>query len=107
TTHNNATIAIRPKPALYRGLRFRYMSSAADAARPAANWLTARVWLTLHGQLPWRLVDFLDDAHHRTVLVQMGGACRFGHTRLREHLAVSIARPDLPQSSNTFRGGPR
>jgi hypothetical protein len=72
-----------------------------------ANWLTARVWLTFHGQLPWRLVDFLDDAHHRTVLVQVGGAYRFRHTRLREHLAAPTARPGLPQSSNVLSGGTR
>ncbi|MGP3985328.1 NACHT domain-containing protein [Streptomyces sp. 3N207] len=65
----------------------------------------ARVWCTCHGQLPWRLMDFLRDAHRRGVLRQAGGVYRFRHIELRNRLAAhapSRARsPRVPRALRT------
>ncbi|KUJ36184.1 hypothetical protein ADL25_34260 [Streptomyces sp. NRRL F-5122] len=47
----------------------------------------ARVLLALTRRLPWRTLDFLDDARDRGVLRLSGGAYRFRHSRLLDHLA--------------------
>jgi hypothetical protein len=57
-------------------------------------------------RLPWRLFGFLDDAHHRTVLVQVGGVYRFRHARLREHLVAGAAQPGTLSQSGDGGGGP-
>ncbi|MEU1014698.1 NACHT domain-containing protein [Streptomyces sp. NPDC005898] len=42
----------------------------------------------LTGRTPLRLLAFLDDAHHRGVLRQVGGTYEFRHVELRRHLAA-------------------
>ncbi|MFD3928342.1 NACHT domain-containing protein [Streptomyces sp. NPDC058614] len=55
----------------------------------AWGWLlTARLWLGATGQLPWRLMTFLDEAHRRGVLRQAGAVYQFRHHRLQEQLAA-------------------
>lgn len=57
--------------------------------------------LATKGQLPWRFVQFLDDARKRQLLRQSGGLYQFRHIRLQERLAsrslaqdrVSTPRP--------------
>lgn len=45
----------------------------------------ARCWLALvRHQLPWRYVEFLDDAHKRGVLSQVGAVYQFRHAEVRE-----------------------
>jgi NACHT domain len=51
------------------------------------SYETARIWLAITRRLPWRLVDFLDDAHQRGVLRQAGAVYQFRHTELQRHLA--------------------
>ncbi|OLB74173.1 MAG: hypothetical protein AUI14_24200 [Actinobacteria bacterium 13_2_20CM_2_71_6] len=46
----------------------------------------ARCWLAVRGRLPWRLMDFLDDAHRRGVLRQAGAAYEFRHATIQDHL---------------------
>ncbi|MFE0459835.1 NACHT domain-containing protein [Kitasatospora sp. NPDC058965] len=46
-----------------------------------------RLRLACTGCLPFRLMRFLDDAHHRGVLRQEGSTYQFRHARLRERLA--------------------
>jgi hypothetical protein len=54
----------------------------------ASTWLTvATVPLALAGQMPWRPMRFLRDAHVRGVLRQVGGVYEFRHKLLAEHLA--------------------
>jgi hypothetical protein len=48
----------------------------------------ARLWLCTCGRLPWRLMHFLDDAHRRGVLRQVGAEYQFRHTRLHDDLAA-------------------
>ena len=47
----------------------------------------ARALLAVTRRLPWRTVEFLDDARDRGVLRLSGGAYRFRHARLLDHLA--------------------
>ena len=55
-----------------------------------SRWLRFRlaiVYLALRGLLPWRLLRFLDDAHRRGVLRQVGSVYQFRHAHLHSHLA--------------------
>lgn len=53
------------------------------------SWLVfTRLWLPLTGRLPWRPKRFLEDAHDRGVLRQVGAAYQFRHAQLRDHLAA-------------------
>ncbi|GAB2837186.1 hypothetical protein [Lentzea nigeriaca] len=61
----------------------------AAAGRTAwMSYVTARTWLALKGDVPWRLMTFLDDARRRGVLRANGPAYQFRHVRLREHLRL-------------------
>jgi hypothetical protein len=62
------------------------------------RFAVARDWLALRRQLPWRLMAFLDDAHRRGVLRQVGAVYQFRHARLQDHLAAAspAAAPDDP-----------
>ncbi|NUW44900.1 NACHT domain-containing protein [Nonomuraea rhodomycinica] len=53
------------------------------------RFLIARVFFTLRGVLPWRVLAFLEDAHRRGVLRKVGGMYYFRHDLLREQLATS------------------
>ncbi|MGW3960053.1 hypothetical protein ACWED2_09525 [Amycolatopsis sp. NPDC005003] len=55
-------------------------------------WLVARLWLSLTGRLPWRVMPFLADAHQRGVLRAAGGVYQFRHARLRDYLAARSNR---------------
>jgi NACHT domain len=56
-------------------------------------WLIARTWLALRGYLPWDVMAFLDDAHHRGILRQAGGVYQFRHARLQRYLATQQLSP--------------
>lgn len=47
----------------------------------------ARIWLAARGHAPWHLIRFLEDAHARGALRQVGAAYQFRHSRLRDRLA--------------------
>ena len=51
------------------------------------TWTLTRIWLAIEGRLPWRVMAFLVDAHHRGVLRQTGAVYQFRHTLLQEQLA--------------------
>ncbi|MFD9604756.1 helix-turn-helix domain-containing protein [Streptomyces sp. NPDC059970] len=54
------------------------------------QWVAlARIWLPLTGQLPWALIAFLDDAHQRGVLRQVGAVYQFRHAWIQSHLSRS------------------
>ncbi|MFJ8965975.1 hypothetical protein ACIRG5_41955 [Lentzea sp. NPDC102401] len=46
-----------------------------------------RLWLAARGHVPLRLMAFLDDAHRRGVLRQVGAVYQFRHVRLQERLS--------------------
>lgn len=50
------------------------------------NW-----WLACQGKVPWRLRRFLDDAHQKTVLRQVGASYEFRHGILQDRLAARRA----------------
>jgi hypothetical protein len=55
----------------------------------SGSFFLTRVWLTVSGNLPWRLMDFLVDAHEvRQVMRQTGAYYQFRHIKLQEELAA-------------------
>lgn len=60
---------------------------AGVLSRPWGQFTLARLWLATRGRLPWRFMDFLDNAHRRGVLRQSGAVYEFRHATLRDHLA--------------------
>lgn len=61
-------------------------------------WLYTEIaacWLALTGRLPWRLMEFLDDAYRLGLLRTVGPAYQFRHAELQDHLAHS--HPPLPK----------
>jgi NACHT domain len=53
------------------------------------SYIEARMWLFMRGQMPWRTLRFLADAHRRGVLRQTGAVYQFRHARLQERLAAT------------------
>jgi NACHT domain len=58
---------------------------------PWLPYLIARSWLALRGQLPWRLMSFLEDAHRLGALRQVGTVYQFRHIDLQRRLASTAA----------------
>jgi len=80
------------------GIRFGIAEGLSNAIIPGlglafiqARWGTfaiTRCWLALKGQLPWRLMTFLDDAYiNRGVFRQVGAVYQFRHINLQRRLA--------------------
>jgi hypothetical protein len=69
-----------------------YLASFFSTA--SGRHMIASVWLWLQGRLPLRSTEFLDDAHTRGALRQIGGIYQFRHARLQDRLGS--ARTDLP-----------
>jgi hypothetical protein len=61
--------------------------------RASGQLLWVRVWFGSRGSLPWRVASFLEDAHRRGVLRQVGTAYQFRHARLQDHLAGNDHEP--------------
>lgn len=49
-------------------------------------FLLLRGWLAVTGRAPWRMMAFLDDAHRRGVLRQIGATYHFRHALLADRL---------------------
>ncbi|WP_241251307.1 NACHT domain-containing protein [Candidatus Protofrankia californiensis] len=57
-------------------------------SQAAWGWFAlARLWLAASGQVPWRFMGFLADAHERGVLRQVGAVYQFRHVELQRRLA--------------------
>jgi len=61
-------------------------------ARAWGASVVTRTWLAARGSTPLRLMRFLDDAHRRGVLRQVGAVYQFRHARLEERLAARAAQ---------------
>ena len=72
---------------IYLGLYFSLVGTTWP------SYVLVRGWLALHHRLPWRLMNFLADAHQRGVLRQVGSAYQFRHIELQHRLAT---RPQPP-----------
>ncbi|GGS29218.1 BTAD domain-containing putative transcriptional regulator [Actinokineospora fastidiosa] len=57
-------------------------------ARAWGTFAFTRLWLAAHGHIPLDFMTFLDDAHRRGVLRQVGAVYQFRHARLQERLAA-------------------
>ncbi|MEU7061959.1 hypothetical protein [Streptomyces sp. NPDC046197] len=82
------------------GLTDRFVDRFRAPAHMASTWgwfLLARSWFALRGELPWRLMGFLDDAHRRGVLRQAGAVYQFRHARLQDRLAAQ-SRQSTPRA---------
>ncbi len=71
---------------LATGLSFALLVSMLRTAWP--SYELAKAWLAFRGQLPWRLMGFLDDAHGLGLLRQVGSVYQFRHLQLQERLAA-------------------
>ncbi|WP_143662708.1 NACHT domain-containing protein [Streptomyces sp. CB03238] len=65
----------------------------ALAASSWPHYTVARLVLAARGRLPWRLQDFLADAHRLGVLRQVGPVHQFRHARLQQRLAQQVHLP--------------
>ncbi len=54
---------------------------------PWGQYARAHIVYVMRGQLPWRLMSFLEDCHRIGVLRQLGQAYQFRHALLQDHLA--------------------
>lgn len=107
---------LSPGPAGHpNGIRFGIMEGLSNFIIPGlglafiqAQWGTfaiARCWLALKGQLPWRLMTFLDDAYiNRGVFRQVGAVYEFRHINLQRRLAEDGAMSDLTGSAARTKG---
>jgi hypothetical protein len=69
-------------------------------------WLCCVVaarWLAVTGRLPWRLMDFLDDAYRLGLLRTVGPAYQFRHAELQDHLASPRSAHERDASTTTVR----
>jgi hypothetical protein len=80
-----AWLAFGPAFGIAAGLTFPLSVGLATTAW--GQWLFTRSWLALTGRLPVSLMHFLDDAHRRGALRQVGAVYQFRHARLQDYLA--------------------
>ncbi|MFJ9630374.1 hypothetical protein ACIRU8_21950 [Streptomyces sp. NPDC101175] len=82
------------------------LGTAALALSAWGRFTIARVWLAATGRMPWRLMAFLKDAHHRGLLRQSGASFEFRHHRLQTHLAThaTSSASRAPWSGNPLPG---
>jgi hypothetical protein len=79
-----------PAAAAYCATLACVSSGVVVSAGSAYAWFVAtRIWLATTRRLPWRLMDFLDDAYRRGLLRQNGAIYQFRHVRLQERLVLS------------------
>jgi hypothetical protein len=78
-------------PGLAFGLTFGLgIGIIAAAPRAWGSFLLCRIFLSMRGDLPWRLLSFLDDAHQRGVLRQVGAIYQFRHIGLQQRLSSRV-----------------
>jgi hypothetical protein len=91
TEPNGEILRLRTAIAIALGIAgwLAFTLAASRSAWP--RWLIAHVWLAAKGQLPWRLLSFLADAHKRGVVRQQGAVYQFRHLELQHRLAAKAA----------------
>jgi hypothetical protein len=75
---------------------------------PGRAWwvfVCTRLWLAARGDLPLRLMAFLDDAHQRGVLRQAGAVYQFRHARLQDRLVDDARTGQTTAASERSRSG--
>jgi NACHT domain len=81
-----ATVLFFMLSGLACGLPFISLGTGRDTAW--VPYMTSKGWLAMTDRLPWRLMGFLADAHHRGVLRQAGAVYQFRHIELQRRLAT-------------------
>ncbi len=81
-----AGLAVAPMVGVLLGLASMVISGSW------CQFVVARLFLAARGQLPVRLMPFLQDAYRLGILRQVGAVYQFRHARLQEHLATCTAR---------------
>jgi hypothetical protein len=51
------------------------------------RYVITKTWAAVRGDMPWRFMLFLEDAHRRGLLRRAGAVHQFRHARLQQHLA--------------------
>lgn len=69
---------------------------AVYLTRASGAFAAGRLWLAARRHLPLRTMRFLDDAHRRGLLRQVGPVYQFRHARLAERLAAHHSRTRDP-----------
>jgi hypothetical protein len=69
------------------------VSLAIGGGPPWAVYTIARCWLAAWRRLPWSTLRFLESAHEREILRQVGAVYQFRHDRLESHLATTATAP--------------
>ncbi|MEV4313213.1 BTAD domain-containing putative transcriptional regulator [Actinocrispum sp. NPDC049592] len=67
-------------------------------SRAWGAFVAHRAWLAVTGRMPVRLMRFLDDAHRRGVLRQVGALYQFRHARLQDRLSRTAGTGPAPGS---------
>ncbi|MBE1537683.1 NACHT domain-containing protein [Actinomadura algeriensis] len=65
------------------------------------TFLVSRWWFALTRRLPFRLVNFVQDAHGRGVLRQVGAAYQFRHALVQDRLADGVSPSTDPMDTVT------
>lgn len=85
------TLSKHPMTAPTTGVLFGLgVGLAVFLSRSWGLFVVTRLWLALRGHAPLRLMRFLDDAHRRGVLRQVGAVYQFRHARLQDRLATRL-----------------
>jgi len=66
----------------------------AAARHRWSRYQVARIGLAIIGRLPWRLLEFMEEAHDLGILRQVGAVYQFRHARLQDRLARDGAKRD-------------
>ena len=92
------SLAIEGIPALaplWSGVICGFLMFGAVFCGSGSPWLSyaiARAWFAFLGhRLPWRLLQFLDDALDKEILRRTGSVYQFRHERFRRYLAMKYA----------------
>jgi hypothetical protein len=67
-------------------------------------FVLTRAYLGARGELPFRLMTFLEDAYRRDILRQNGAVYQFRHLRLQQRLAAISSRGKRSISDSGPRG---
>ncbi|MFC0109634.1 NACHT domain-containing protein [Kibdelosporangium aridum] len=66
---------------------------------PSLGFLAARINLAVTRRLPWRIIGFLEDAHHKGLLRRVGASYQFWHISMQERLATPDRYPKPDEQS--------
>ena len=114
--HEKFTVILLVKDGLGVGLASGIVVGIAFGAYHATSpsFLIVRAWLWLRGELPWRFMAFLTDAHvERGVLRENGAVYEFRHLEIKDYLArvgaeeAAKRRPRRPAPALAYTARPR